>query len=288
MIRLLRSLLFVPGNRPDRFAKAAASGADGVVFDLEDSIQPAGKAEARRAIFEFVSVPASTDTVRLVRINSAGSTWIGDDLELVGRLSTIDGVMLPKAETPEQVEAVARSVASRTVIPFLETARGILNALAIAGADALVPALCLGAEDLTAQLGVPRTVDGDELLLARSQVVLAAAAIGADAIDTVFTNLTDALLLEQDALRARAIGFRGKLAIHPGQIDVINTVFSPSPADIDRARRLVDAYEAAASRGEGVVRWEDQMIDAPVVLRARRVLMLADALGSRRTSRIRS
>jgi citrate lyase subunit beta / citryl-CoA lyase len=275
---LLRSLLFAPGSRPDRFAKAVASGADGVVFDLEDGVHPTKKTEARKAIAEFISASPRTACLRLVRVNAFGSPWIGADLESVGRTPAIDGVLLPKAETPVQVEQVSSSVSSRTVLPLLETARGILNALAIASADARVIALLFGAEDFTAQLGVPRTLSGDEILFARSQIVLAAAAIGADAIDTVFTNVTDGGLLEQDALRARAIGFHGKLAIHPGQIEVINRVFSPSSTEIDAARRIVDAYEAASDRDEGVVRLEDQMIDAPVVLRARRVLALAEAL----------
>jgi citrate lyase subunit beta/citryl-CoA lyase len=284
----LRSLLFVPGTRRDLFAKATASGADAVVFDLEDSIRPTNKVQARHAIAEFMSGSPRSGCSWLVRINAFGTPWIADDLEFIGRHSLIDAVVLPKTESPGQVEEVARAVLSRTVIPLLETARGILNALATVDADAVIPAVSFGAEDLTAQLGVPRTIEGLELLFARSQVVLAAAAVGADAIDTVFTNLSDAELLQQDALRARALGFRGKMTIHPKQIEVINKIFSPSSAEVDRAQRLVDAYEMAAAQGQGAIRWEDQMIDAPVVLRARRILMLAEMLRISETSRPRS
>jgi citrate lyase subunit beta/citryl-CoA lyase len=284
----LRSLLFVPGTRRDRFAKATASGADAVVFDLEDSIRSTNKVQARHTIAEFMSESPRSGCLWLVRINAFGTPWIGDDLEFIGQHSLIDGVVLPKAESPGQVEEVAHAAQSRTVIPLLETARGILNALATVDADAVIPAVSFGAEDLTAQLGVPRTIEGIELLFARSQVVLAAAAVGADAIDTVFTNLSDGELLQQDALRARALGFRGKMTIHPKQIEVINRIFSPSSAEIDHAQRLVHAYEMAAAQGQGAIRWEDQMIDAPVVLRARRILMLAEMLRFAQTSRTRS
>jgi len=272
MIGLLRSLLFVPGGRPDRFAKALASGADAVIFDLEDSVEASRKAEARREVAAFLSTPSDSSVTRFVRVNAAGSPWFAEDLECVGALTGIDGVVLPKAEHALHVEELARATATRTVLPLLETARGVLDASAIAGADAHVPALLFGAEDLTAQLGVPRTIDGDELIFARSQVVLAAAAAGADAIDAVFVDIGDADGLRRDALRARALGFRGKMAIHPGQVAAMNDVFTPTAAEVDRARRLVDTYESALARGEGVIRLDDRMIDTPVVERARRLL----------------
>jgi citrate lyase subunit beta/citryl-CoA lyase len=284
VIKGLRSLLFVPGTRRDRFAKAIASGADAVIFDLEDSVQPASKDQARNAVAEFLSSVRSSDRSSdrssecqwLVRINAFGTPWIDRDLSFIREHRSIDGVVLPKTETAAQVEEAARALPAGHVIPLLETSRGVLNALAIASAGVSVPALIFGAEDLTAQLGVPRTVDGEELLFARSQIVLAASAVGADAIDTVFTKVNDDNLLRQDALRARALGFRGKLAIHPSQIDIINEIFSPSEAEIDRARRIVEAYDGTSAHHQGVIAWEGEMIDAPVVLRARRVLVVAE------------
>ena len=273
MIKGLRSLLFVPGTRQDRFAKAIASGADAVIFDLEDSVQPASKDQARDAVAEFLS-SVSTECQLLVRINAFGTPWIDRDRAFIREHRSIDGVVLPKTETPAQVEDVARTLPAGHVIPLLETSRGVLNALAIASAG--VSALIFGAEDLTAQLGVPRTIGGEELLFARSQIVLAASAVGADAIDTVFTTVNDGTLLRQDATRARALGFGGKLAIHPSQIEIINDVFSPSEADVDRARRLIEAYDRTATHHQGVITWEGEMIDAPVVLRARRVLEVAE------------
>ena len=271
---LLRSLLFAPGTKPDRFARAMASGADAVVFDLEDSVEASRKAEARNALSAFLSHRTDATALRLVRINAVGSPWLEDDLACVESL-TIDGVVLPKAETAEQVQEVARRVASLPFLPLLETARGILNALSIASIDAAVPALLFGAEDLTAEVGVPRTVDGEELLFARSQVVLAATAVGAQAIDAVFTHIAATDDLRRDALRARALGFLGKMAIHPDHVPVINEVFSPSADQIESARRIVDSSDAAAVQREGVIRFDNQMIDAPVVLRARRVLARA-------------
>jgi citrate lyase subunit beta/citryl-CoA lyase len=278
MTRLLRSVLFVPGVRPDRFDSALASGADAVVFDLEDSVDATRKAEARASITKFLSQPVGGACLRVVRVNAVRSPWIDDDLAVVARLAAVDAVVVPKAESAADMESVARACAPRLVIPLIETARGVLRAADIATAQAPIPALLFGAEDLTAQIGVPRTVTGEELVFARSQVVLAATAAGADAIDAVFIHISRPDDLQTDAQRARALGFRGKMAIHPNQVATINEVFSPTDGEIRRARELVEAYEAATARGEGVIRLNDQMIDTPIVTRARRVLALAEAL----------
>jgi citrate lyase subunit beta/citryl-CoA lyase len=270
-----RSVLFVPGVRPDRFASAIGSGADAVVLDLEDSVDASRKDEARHAVAAFLATQSTSGVARLVRVNSAGSRWWAQDLEWMGTLAACDGVVLPKSESASQVEELSRAAGGRPVIPLLETARGVLHAGAIAGARASIPAICFGAEDLTAEIGVPRTTAGEELLFARSQVVLAATTIGAEAVDAVFVDIKAMDQLRVDAERARALGFRGKMAIHPSQIGVINDVFSPSVIEIERARRLVDAYDAAAAAGEGVLRVDDRMVDAPVVARARRLLARA-------------
>ena len=278
-MRPLRSILFVPGNRADRFPRALAAGADAVVFDLEDGVEDGRKADARRAIAEWLAATPASRTARFVRVNASGSAWQAEDLVWLASVSGhIEGVVLPKAESSADIERVAALAPAGCVIPLLETARGIIGAAAIASARATIPALLFGAEDFTAELGIPRTLDGEELLLARSQVVLAAAAIGADAIDAVFVDLAAPERLRQDATRARALGFRGKMAIHPDQVATINGVFSPSADEIARARRLIDAADAARRQGEGAFRFEDRMVDAPVIARARRVLALADAL----------
>lgn len=270
----LRSLLFVPGTRPERFDKALGSGADAVIFDLEDAVEASRKDDARRMVGEFLTAapPGGPRPRRLLRVNPSQSHWFDDDLHLVRRLEGIDGVVLPKCESREGVSALAAATVSRQVLPLLETPRGILNAASIAAAEPTIPALIFGAEDLTAEIGIPRTIDGDELIFARSQVAIAAAAVGADAIDAVIIDINALDDLRRDARRGRALGFTGKMAIHPSQVSVINEVFTPSADEIARARRIVEAFDDAATKGEGVIRLDDRMVDMPVVARARKLL----------------
>lgn len=288
MVDPIRSLLFVPGTRHDRFGKAMSSGADAVAFDLEDSVEAGQKERARALVAEFLAQPSPSDALRLVRFNAVETDAGQTDLEFFRDVTGFDGVLLPKVETPGMLEAVSRLFASRPraggvppLLPLLESPRAVLRAVEIASADAFVAALLFGAEDMTAQLAVPRTVDGEELLFPRAQIALAAAATGADAIDAVFINLEDVTALERDCQRARALGFRGKMAIHPRQVPVINEAFTPSTADVERARRLVDAYEVARAAGEGVTRFDGQMLELPIVERARRTLALAARYSSR-------
>ena len=268
----LRSFLFVPGTHPGRFVRALDSGADAVVFDLEDAVDATRKGEARQLVAEFLGASTGSSAMRLVRVNAAGSTWLADDLATIAATPNVDGIVVPKAADAADVERVAAACGGRPVFPLLETAKGILHAEAVASARATIPALLFGAEDLTAEIGVPRTIDGEELVHARSRVVLAATAAGADAIDAVFTAIGDDAGLKRDAGRARALGFRGKMAIHPGQIPIIHEAFSPSPEEVERARRIVAAFDRAQASGEGVIRLDDAMVDAPVVARAREVL----------------
>ena len=291
MIGPIRSMLFVPGTRHDRFAKAMNAGADAVVFDLEDSVEAGQKPQARTLVAEFLATPRleaiRPEALRLVRFNAVHTPDGEADLEFFSGTRGFDGVLLPKVETAAVVEQVARAFArhpppgaavSGPVPPLLlllETPRAILRAAEIASADAAVAALLFGAEDLTARLAVERTIDGEELLFARAQIVLAAAAAGAEAIDAVCTDLNDAESLVRDCQRARALGFRGKMAIHPRQVPVINEVFMPTAADVNRARRLIDTYDAARAAGHGVTTMDGRMVELPIVERARRTLALA-------------
>jgi citrate lyase beta subunit len=278
-------MLFVPGSRQDRFAKAMSAGADAVVFDLEDSVEAGQKSKARTLIAEFLAT-ANDDVLRLVRFNAVNTAEGEADLEFFSGEVLFDGLILPKVESASVVELVARSFTgyegvgdAPPLLLLLETPRAILQAAEIAAADAPVAALLLGAEDLTARLAVERTVDGEELIFARGQVAMAAATVGADAIDAVFTNLLDAESLRRDCERARGLGFRGKMAIHPKQVGVINDVFTPTASDVERATRLVAAYEAARAAGEGVTTMDGRMVELPIVDRARRIL--AHAMGRR-------
>jgi citrate lyase subunit beta/citryl-CoA lyase len=276
---VLRSLLFVPATHPGRFQKALDAGADAVVFDLEDAVEPARKEEGRANLRRWIGELRDAETggrrpLRLVRVNAARSAWQSADLALVAATAAIDGILVPKVSGPDDLTPVATAVGGRPVFPLLETARGILNADAIAAAPppARLGALLFGAEDLTAEIGIARTIDGDELLYARSRVVLAATAAGVDAIDAVFTHLDDADGLRRDASRARALGFTGKMTIHPAQVAVVNEMFAPTADEIAAAERLIASFEASQRAGDGVARIDGQMVDAPVVARARRIL----------------
>ena len=275
---LLRSILFVPGTREDRFARAFASGADAVVLDLEDSVEATRKAEARESVGRFVAgLGPETRAAALVRINAPGSPWIDDDVDwLRGIGPFVDAVVLPKVEISAAIDGVADATPERRVLPLIETTRGVLNVAEILNAQTEIPAVLFGAEDLTAELGIPRTLGGEELLYARSQVVMAAATIGADPIDAVWVHLADLDGLRKDAERAKALGFRGKMAIHPDQVSVINQVFSPTADEVAMARKLVEADDAARAGGFGVFRLDDQMVDAPIIRRARKILELAE------------
>lgn len=281
MTRLFRSLLFVPGTRPDRFGKAEAAGADAVVFDLEDSVTADRKEDARQAVARWLTTPAAPATARIVRINAASTPAFRDDLDWLATVAGLEAIMLPKAHDSWAIDHVASASPGAPVIPLIETARGVLNAFAMTAAKAEMPALVFGADDLTAELGVARTVDGEELLFARSQIVLAATAIGADAIDGIVADIGNDDLLRRDARRARALGFRGKLAVHPSQVSIINEVFSPTAEEVDRARRIIEAYDTAVAGGEGVLRLDGRMVDAPMVARARNVVALARRIEKR-------
>ena len=284
MFAPIRSLLFVPGIRQDRFAKAMAAGADAVVFDLEDSVDAAQKPKARALVAEYLATPRldaiGQDALRLVRFNAAHTKEGEADLEFFGGTRGYDGVLLPKIETARVVQLAAAvfarhgSAAVPPLLLLLETPRAILRAAEIAASDARVAALLFGAEDLTASLAVERTIDGEELSFARGQIVLAAAAAGAEAIDAVCTDLNDEVSLRRDCQRARGLGFRGKMAIHPKQVPVINEVFTPTAADVERATRVIDAYETARAAGQGVTTMDGRMVELPVVERARRTLAL--------------
>jgi len=203
-----------------------------------------------------------------------------------------DGVMLPKADSPGAVEALADFLdgeSGRTpIVALIESARGVLNAAAIADVPA-TDALCLGAEDLAADVGAERTLEGTEVLYAREHVVLAAVSAGVDAIDTVFTAIGEPDRLREETAFARGLGYDGKMAIHPDQVPVINDAFTPEAERVEWAERVLDAREAADAESRGVFRVDGEMIDAPLIAQAERIVALASAVdvdreeGSRRS-----
>jgi citrate lyase beta subunit len=262
-----RSLLFAPGNDERKLERALAAGADTVVADLENAV-PAGEKERARELTRNVLAGGSSETLVTVRVNAAGSALFADDLRAVASLE-LAAVVLPKA-TPEAVAALGPD--GPCVIAIVETAPGLRSAYETASSPR-VEALVLGAVDLGLELGLEPRADGQEVLYARSQLVVDSAAAGIRSpFDLVHTDTRDAEGLEAECRLARSLGFRGKACIHPGQVEVVNRVFSPTAEEVARAGRVVEAYERAAEEGRGVVALDGEMIDLPVVERARRIL----------------
>ncbi|ELY92140.1 HpcH/HpaI aldolase/citrate lyase family protein [Natrinema altunense] len=265
-----RSVLFSPGNKPEIMRKAAESEADVVVFDLEDAVAPADKQDAREAVREVL---AEIDSEReiCVRVNPIG-TSAAADLEAILQGAPPDSLMLPKTESAADVQAADRLLAehdaSLPVLSLIESAAGVLRADAIAAADATA-ALLFGAEDLAADIGATRTSEGTEVLYARERTVLAASAAGIDAIDIVYTDYTDTDGLREETAFAAQLGYDGKMAIHPDQVPVINDAFTPSDEDIEWAERILDARDRTDS---GVFEVDGEMIDAPLIAQAERIL----------------
>jgi citrate lyase subunit beta/citryl-CoA lyase len=258
---LARSYLFVPGNRPERFAKALAAGAHAVIVDLEDAVAPAQKDAARAAVAQWL--PAAQPVI--VRINAAGTAWFDDDVKMCARPG-VAGVMVPKAESAETVDAVrAHAGGSVAMLPLVETARGLWNALAIGRARGVLR-LVFGSIDYQADTGIT----DEELLHARSQLVLASrVAEIAPPVDGVTTAIDDADAIRRDALRARALGFGAKLCIHPKQVEIVNAAFRPTEQELDWARRVVAADAQANGAAVAV---DGKMVDRPVLLKARAIL----------------
>lgn len=281
-----RTLFFVPGNRPDRIAKAVArlttGAADAVAVDLEDAVAEQAKDEARAAaVTALREVPPGLRV--FLRVNALGTPWARADLDAAaGALAHLAGVVLPKAEGPEPVHevdallggaeaAAGRPIGSTAVLPIIESARGVLAAPAVAAAPR-VATLVFGTLHLAADLGVTPTAEGRELLHARSQVVLATAAAGlVGPLDGPHADLDDTEGLVRSSRLARELGFTGRVVVHPRQLDPVRTAFSATAAELARARAVLDAHAAAG--GAGAFRMPDgTFVDRPVLLRAAALL----------------
>lgn len=260
----VRSYLFVPGDRPERFDKACAAGADVVILDLEDAVTPDRKAEAREAIGSWLQAGGRA----WVRVNGSDTEWHLDDcalLEMPGLL----GVSLPKAESADQLAALAERLPEPLrILPIVESARGVWNAEQIAAAPK-VQCLAFGSVDFQVDTGI--LGDGEELLFARSRLVIASvlARIGAP-VDGVTLDLANLDLLARDVQRARLQGFAGKLCVHPKQVAPINEGFRPAEHEVQWARQVLDTV--ANHSGVGAISLNGKLIDLPVILRAERIL----------------
>lgn len=280
--RSRRSRLYLPGNEPKFFINAGLHQPDGLILDLEDSVAPGEKDAARLLVRNALRCVDFGGAERMVRINQSQRGL--EDLPFIVP-HHVHVILIPKCESAEHVREVENTVARLCAehgiepeiyfIPIIESALGVINAYAIASASQMNCALTIGLEDYTADLGVARTIEGRESLYARSVIVNAARAAGLQALDSVFSDVSDMAGLAASVAAAKALGFAGKGCIHPRQIQTIHQGFAPTPDEIAKARQIVLAFEQAQQKGLGVVALGAKMIDAPVVKRAQHLLELA-------------
>jgi citrate lyase subunit beta/citryl-CoA lyase len=290
-----RSLIFVPGIRENMIEKARGFAADVIVLDLEDSVPPAEKEQARQIVRRAVPALAALGHTVHVRVNPVGSGLVGDDLAAVV-CPELSGVNLPKVESAQDIrdidvlmreQELERGVkpGAAALIPAIESARGVLRCEEICRASTRLTAVTLGADDYTADLGVHRTREGRELDYARQVMAVCARAADILALDTPFADFRDEEGLVRESEWVRSLGFKGKYLIHPGQIGPVNRVFRPSEEEVAYARRIVEAFEEAVAQGHAAVQVEGRMVDTPVAKRARSLIELAEAIEARERSR---
>ena len=274
-MRLIRSLLFAPANRHELLKKFLKYAADAVAIDLEDGTPENEKQAARDRLPEIVAYlrKHGLKAMLFVRTNGPRSQHIRSDIA-VAMNASVDGLIVPKVEKAVDLQMFETSL---PIIGIIETARGV------AGVETLVQqetqrlaGLAFGAEDFITDLGGRRTIEGLEVLYARSRVILAAKLAGLQVLDQVVTAIRNDAAFRRDAEFGRQLGYGGKMCITPRQIEIANEVFSPSTEEVDRSRRLIQEYEAAQAEGRGAIEFEGSMVDEPLLKRARAVLQLAD------------
>lgn len=265
----MRSFLFAPANHPRRVEKALASTADAAILDLEDAVPETEKEAARAALAEAMKLPRKARLY--IRINALSTPHGLADLAALPK--GIDGVVIPKCESARDVGAAAAYVPRLDLMPTVETVRGLKAAEEIALAHAQVRRLAMGALDFALDLGLSPGHDEAELAPYRAQLVMASRLAGREPpIDSPSPDFRDLDALKISCERARRMGFQGKLCIHPDQIAVVQAAFAPTPEEVAEAERIVLAAEAAERQGMGAAQVDGKMIDAPVVMRARRIL----------------
>ncbi|HEY1371922.1 MAG TPA: CoA ester lyase [Candidatus Binatia bacterium] len=291
-MELKRSWMFVPGHRQKMVDKALGLNADAIMLDIEDGVAPSEKDTARRQIAEALGRErAPQSPARFVRINAIGHARMNADVDAVVRRG-LDGLVLPKVETADEIRQVESFLNDREpalkmarggvqLLVAIESPRGLLNAPAIAASSARIVGLMFGAEDYGREMGLPTKREGEaqDLIYARSALAVAAASAHVQAVDGVWVDLKDADGLGRFARQSRRLGFSGMSLIHPSQIDPINATFSPTAEEIDYAKQVLQAFEEANARGDGSIAFGGQLIDRPIVERARRTLELARTLG---------
>ena len=287
-MKALRSLLFVPGNRRDMLEKAKSFRPDVLVLDMEDSVPILEKSRARDVVASVLPELSQAGHTIVPRPNALDTGLLEEDMEAVVG-AHIAGVTVGKVSSAWEVGQIA-SIVSRLeqraglppghvkIIPWIETARAIVNAYEICAASLRVVGVAFGAEDFTNDMEIERTDQGKELDYPRRVIAVAARAAGVAALDTPYVNFRDSEGHRRDILLARRMGFRGKFAIHPSQVEDINALFAPNPEEIEYARRVVAASEEAEVAGRGSTSLDGKMIDVPIVKRARSLLSQAEAI----------
>lgn len=268
--------------------KALGFAPDAFVPDLEDSVPDAEKENARRITAAHLAKLGAAGTAVIPRVNALGTSWLEEDLAaLVG--PSIYGISVGKIRTVDDIASISEILAGLErkaglevgkvrLIPWIETALAVVHCYPICRASPRIVAVAFGAEDFTDDMGIGRTEDESEVAFARNSVCIAARAAGVDALDTPFFRFKDSRGLQANVQAAKQLGFKGKFAIHPAQVDVINTLFLPTEVEIEHAQRVVAAFEEAERAGRGSTSLDGKVIDVPVVKRARSMLALADAL----------
>jgi len=288
MKRLRRTMLFMPGNNPGMLQNAGILGADSIILDLEDAVSLTEKDSARILVREAIKTVDYSNVELVVRVNPITSEFALKDIDVIARVKP-DALMIPKA-TEEELKTIDEmliniereegfDVGSIKLIPIVETAYGLQNVYNIIKSCHRIVAILLGGEDLTSDLGIKRTKEGEEIFYARNQVSIACRAMKVDSIDTPFTDTSDFEGLAKDTMKAKSLGFTGKAAISPKHIDTIHSVYAPTVVEIKHAKRVLAAMEEAESEGKGVFSLDGKMVDAPVINRAKNTVELAKLLG---------
>ena len=293
-MKVLRSILFTPGNNMRMIQKIPTLIADAVVLDLEDSIPIADKDTARVFIRDSLESAGSGSAEVYVRVNGLVTGFTAEDCSFVVQKG-LAGIVLPKVESKkdvlesekiiEQMESERGLEDATPLIATIETAKGVMNAYEIASASQRVVAMGFGAVDYTRDMGTSLSKEGTELFVPRSIVAIAAKAAGVQALDTVFIDLADEQGLIKDSQTARQLGFKGKFLIHPCQIDPVNKVFSPSLREVEYARKVASTFREAEAKGLGATSLEGRMIDIPVHQQAKELIALAEAIAEKEKKR---
>ena len=287
-MELYRSFIFVPGNRENMLERAKSFRADVIMVDLEDSVPPREKVSARDMAKDWVPALSRQGQRVMVRVNSLDTGLTRSELETLVS-PDLYGISLGKVESKWNIRDVDRMLSaieplagvglgSTKVVAWAETASALVDARDIADSSQRIIALAFGAEDFTNDMGIERSDSGDEVQVPRSLVPVAARAANVASLDSPFVAFQDPEALRADAQKARQMGFTGKHAIHPAQLDIINEVFSPAPDEVAYARRIMDAWDKAEAEGRGSLALDGRMVDVPVVKRAQNLLAFADAI----------